>query len=358
MFRSGFGGVGKCKQNHGPPHSRSVPGRQKEGSGDVKRQPRTEKGRGKAPRSTAHRDRQTPVTLLFSQLLRLSANARFSTSEHSARLSLAECSEEKMSRALGKAKPFRTAGRRSRSLEAGKWRISVESREGAGTRAKRGPVSPPRSSNRTCGFPASGSPTDFTMRHTEASFAPQYSPLGNVRPTSVWLGSSPITWSRFLREHPEVRALPSTGVTRLPRYYDPLRRPDWSPPIRRRCRPMAGTNPGPPPITRTTFPTCRAHYPGGPSRCARRLLPGPCCLPRYSGGSASTTSLSRPAPDSLALRPAELLVHLSVDFVTRLRPSRFPGPAARQLPDLPTTIWVGPSPTGDPRLWGALNNPG
>ena len=29
---------------------------------------------------------------------------------------------------------------------------------------------------------------------------------------------------------------------------------------------------GPPPITRTTFPTCRAHYPGGSSRCACRLL--------------------------------------------------------------------------------------
>ena len=32
--------------------------------------------------------------------------------------------------------------------------------------ACRGPVSPPRSSNRTCGFPASGSPTGFTARHT------------------------------------------------------------------------------------------------------------------------------------------------------------------------------------------------
>jgi hypothetical protein len=28
-------------------------------------------------------------------------------------------------------------------------------------------VSHPRSSNRTCGFPASGSPTGFTVRHTE-----------------------------------------------------------------------------------------------------------------------------------------------------------------------------------------------
>jgi hypothetical protein len=32
---------------------------------------------------------------------------------------------------------------------------------------------------------------------------------------------------------------------------------------------------GSPPITRTTFPTCRAHYPGGSSGCSCRLLPAP-----------------------------------------------------------------------------------
>jgi hypothetical protein len=36
---------------------------------------------------------------------------------------------------------------------------------------------------------------------------------------------------------------------------------------------------GPPPITRTTFPTCRAHYPGGSSGCSCRLLPRSCSLP-------------------------------------------------------------------------------
>ncbi len=39
-------------------------------------------------------------------------------------------------------------------------------------------------------------------------------------------------------------------------------------------------------------------------RCMCRLLPCPRGLPRYSGGSASTPSLSRPAQASLALRPA------------------------------------------------------
>jgi hypothetical protein len=32
---------------------------------------------------------------------------------------------------------------------------------------------------------------------------------------------------------------------------------------------------GSPPITRTTFPTCRAYYPGGPDGCTCRLLPHP-----------------------------------------------------------------------------------
>src|SRR4051794_26020420 len=41
--------------------------------------------------------------------------------------------------------------------------------------------------------------------------------------------------------------------------------------------------------------------------CARRLLPRLHGLPRNSGGSASATSLSRPAQASLALRPVGLL---------------------------------------------------
>src|SRR5476651_929886 len=64
---------------------------------------------------------------------------------------------------------------------------------------------------------------------------------------------------------------------------------------------------GPPPITRTTFPTCRAHYPGGSSGCACRLLPHSCSLPQMAGGSASALSLSRPAQASLTLRPVGLL---------------------------------------------------
>src|SRR6266702_2305802 len=45
----------------------------------------------------------------------------------------------------------------------------VEPRMGASTDAKRRSVSHPRSSNRTCGFPASGFPTGFIVGHTEQS---------------------------------------------------------------------------------------------------------------------------------------------------------------------------------------------
>jgi len=61
---------------------------------------------------------------------------------------------------------------------------------------------------------------------------------------------------------------------------------------------------GSPPITRTTFPTCRAYYPGGSSGCSCRLLRRSCSLPQMAGGSASALSLSRPAQASLTLRPA------------------------------------------------------
>src|SRR5271169_4065460 len=65
---------------------------------------------------------------------------------------------------------------------------------------------------------------------------------------------------------------------------------------------------GYPPITRSAFPTCRAQYPDGPKRVhvsvASPLHTG---LPRFSGGSASITSLSGPAQASHALRPVGLL---------------------------------------------------
>src|SRR5580692_356488 len=81
---------------------------------------------------------------------------------------------------------------------------------------------------------------------------------------------------------------------------------------------------GSPPITRTTFPTCRAHYPGGSSGCACRLLPRSYCLPQMAGGSASALSLSRPAQASLTLRPTGLLSHLTRPLSRGSSPAGYP----------------------------------
>jgi hypothetical protein len=152
---------------------------------------------------------------------------------------------------------------------------------------------------------------------------------------------------------PEVRVLPSAGITRLHRSYDPVRLPPRPPPGSD-VEAATLAHDGPPPITRITFPTCRAHYPGGSSGCACRLLPRSRGLPQMAGGSASALSLSRPAQALLALRPAGSLSRPKAAFVTRLQPYRLPGRAARQLPDQSTTLRVEPSSTSDPRLRGAL----
>src|SRR5260221_3417921 len=58
---------------------------------------------------------------------------------------------------------------------------------------------------------------------------------------------------------PEVRALRSAGITRHQRSYDPVRLP-------RDVEAATLARDGSPPITRTTFPTCRAQ-PGATGAC-------------------------------------------------------------------------------------------
>jgi hypothetical protein len=78
----------------------------------------------------------------------------------------------------------------------------------------------------------------------------------------VFAGVWPITVSSDASTSvPEVGALPSTGITRLQQYYDPVRLPH------RAARPSLTSRAATPrpewasPVTRPTFPTCRAHYP-------------------------------------------------------------------------------------------------
>ena len=102
--------------------------------------------------------------------------------------------------------------------------------------------------------------------------------------------------------------MPKSQGPLLRRHYpaSTLIRPCPTPALAAACRNVEAAtlaHDGSPPITRTTIPTCRAHYPGGSSGCACRLLPHSCSLPQMTGGSASALSLSRPAQASHMLRP-------------------------------------------------------
>jgi hypothetical protein len=70
---------------------------------------------------------------------------------------------------------------------------------------------------------------------------------------------------------PEVRVPPSTDVTQPRQYYDPVRNPS-EPPFCNDVEAATLAHDGPPPITRLTLPTCRAHYPDGPERVRTRIL--------------------------------------------------------------------------------------
>ena len=77
-------------------------------------------------------------------------------------------------------------------------------------------------------------------------------------------GQSPLLVS--FKSTPEVRALPSTGITRLRRYYGPLRLPPGPAPK----VPLRVATPHPgrvSHVTQDTFLTCCPHYPGRSNRC-------------------------------------------------------------------------------------------
>ena len=94
--------------------------------------------------------------------------------------------------------------------------------------------------------------------------------------------SSPITLLPSFTSTPEVWALSSAGITRLHWSYDPLRLPDWPPLLATFAATSA--NPEPPPITQTTFPACRAHYPGGPGQVLVGFFPARATFPVLQAG--------------------------------------------------------------------------
>ena len=162
----------------------------------------------------------------------------------------------------------------------------------------------------------------------------------------------------FFKSVPEVRVLPSAGVTQPRQYYDPVRHPP-EPPSCNGVEVTTLAHDGSPPITRLTLPTCRAHYPDGPEPVHLSVAtPFHSGLPRNSGGSASMTSLSRPAQASPKLQPAGLLNRPRRPSSRGFDPAGRPTEPLVSYQALPTTAWVDPSSTGEPRLWGALRYAG
>jgi hypothetical protein len=81
---------------------------------------------------------------------------------------------------------------------------------------------------------------------------------------------------------------------------------------------------GSPPITRTTFPTCRAHYPADRAGARVDCFPARTAFPKWQEGRHPHLSLSRPAQASLTLRPAELLSRLMRPLSQGSSPSGYP----------------------------------
>src|SRR6202142_294962 len=149
----------------------------------------------------------------------------------------------------------------------------------------------------------------------------------------------------------ELRSLPSTGVTRLPRYYEPLRHPKAPSLSLTGFRLVVADHAlGLPVLRALSLCTCRRQYPGAATgRNLRSSHPAVSAFPEIAVGSACTSSFSRPARRSLALRPAHSRRHLYVTrytegfshFVTSMTAPVASGWSVRR---------VGLAPTGKRRL--------
>ena len=160
-------------------------------------------------------------------------------------------------------------------------------------------VSTSRSSNRTCGSPASGSRTGITLAHATPSAVPEHFAKFNRLPNLRVLTASGVG--------PELRPLSSTGVTRLPRYYRPLRHPRAPDPSLTGDRLLLAEHTvGFPVLRALSLCACCRQYPGAAAGIVASALAPPtmAAFPENGVGSARASSFSRPARRSLALRPA------------------------------------------------------
>src|SRR6478672_7867971 len=149
----------------------------------------------------------------------------------------------------------------------------------------------------------------------------------------------------------ELRPLPSTGITRLHRYCEPLRHPSMPrPSLTGVWLIIPDRALGFPVLRALSLCTCCRHYPGAAAgRSPRSSHPAVSAFPGRVTGSACTSSFSRLARRSLALRPAHSRGH---HFVTRYpKASDISSPPCllRLLP-AGANRRVGLAPTGKRRL--------
>ena len=171
-----------------------------------------------------------------------------------------------------------------------------------------GSVSTSRSSNRTCGATASGSRTRL------------HALLSHATPSAVSEHSSELIGcpiSRSLTTYCvclELRSLPSTGITRLPRYYEPLRHPKAPSLSLAGFRLVVADHAlGLPVFRALSLCTCCRHYPGAAAgRIASLIHSAVSAFPENPVEPACALSFSRFARRSLALRPAHSRCHQCV----------------------------------------------
>jgi hypothetical protein len=251
---------------------------------------------------------------------------------------------------------------------------------------KRRPVSHPRSSNRTCGFPASGFPTGFTARLTNEGSIGHLEVAGLRIPKDHFIAEvarrralprklvlrlaiqlalkfpeltrccqtyrqSPLLPS--FTSTPEVRALSSAGITRPHRSYGPLRLPDWPPsflttfgaatPSQSRASLTDLRSPSLHAVLNTPVDRIRCSLVGElrvPARVSSLSI-----QPSPISGRVGVHITTFEACSSFTRVTACRVAHPPyVGFIARLHPSRFPGSGARQLPSSTNNLleWVLP----------------
>ncbi len=123
----------------------------------------------------------------------------------------------------------------------------------------------------------------------------------------------------------ELRPLPSTGITQFHWYYEPLRHPSAPGLSLTGVRLIIPDHAvGLPVLRALSLCTCCRQYPGAAAgRNPRSSHPAVAAFPDSAVGSACTSTFSRLAWRSLALRPAHSRGHQVVTAIRRLQPFRY-----------------------------------